>query len=218
MPPTQSIHPPPHRVLVNMHIYDPRKIMIYINAYNIYPSRRGVRYFGIIGTYHIESLFCQSDASVVVMGCSCGIFVCFWRIVINRSLTHLILQTILYSNASNIISIPHANAYRHDGTTPRIVVYCSFLPDVPINRRYVQQQLQYWKEGRYPSGNQWINHSNNNIVMNTAVITDAPVTDDRADTMDDKGDELYQKKRYPEILQVLSTPLARRLAGIDDWD
>ena len=55
--------------------------------------------------------------------------------------------------------IPHANAYRHDGNEPRVVVYCSFLPNVAINRRYVQQQLARWKRGLNPT-DQWIQSNN----------------------------------------------------------
>jgi hypothetical protein len=105
-------------------------------------------------------------------------------------------------------SIPHANAYRHNGTIPRAVVYCSFLPDVPINRQYVKQQLQYWIEGRFPSGNQWINHSNSDKES-------IPETKRDVNNMTDDVEEQNQI-RYQNILQMLSTPLARRLAGIDD--
>lgn len=51
--------------------------------------------------------------------------------------------------------VPHANSYTHVGETPRSVVYCSFLPDVPINRTYVDQQLQNMRAGRQPT-DQWI--------------------------------------------------------------
>lgn len=51
--------------------------------------------------------------------------------------------------------IPHANSYRHDGDSPRAVVYCSFLPNVPKNRLYAERQLDKWKRGQYPS-DQWI--------------------------------------------------------------
>jgi Protein of unknown function (DUF1479) len=54
--------------------------------------------------------------------------------------------------------IPHANAYRHDGNEPRVVVYCSFLPNVAINRRYALQQLARWKRGLNPI-DQWIQQS-----------------------------------------------------------
>lgn len=46
--------------------------------------------------------------------------------------------------------IPHANAYRHLGDSARCVVYTSFLPDVDVNRRYVQEQLDDLKRGRQP--------------------------------------------------------------------
>lgn len=106
-------------------------------------------------------------------------------------------------------SIPHANAYRHDGTIPRAVVYCSFLPDVPINRQYVKQQLQNWIEGRFPSGNQWINHSNNDKES---------ITETKRDGNEDMTEYIEEQNqiRYQNILQMLSTPLARSLAGIDD--
>jgi hypothetical protein len=51
--------------------------------------------------------------------------------------------------------IPHANAYRHDGDEPRVVAYCSFLPNVPVNRQYAHQQLARWKRGLNPT-DQWI--------------------------------------------------------------
>jgi len=38
--------------------------------------------------------------------------------------------------------IPHSNSYRNDTDIPREVVYCSFLPDVDINRKYVRCQLE----------------------------------------------------------------------------
>ena len=107
-------------------------------------------------------------------------------------------------------SIPHANAYRHDGIIPRAVVYCSFLPDVPINRQYVKQQLQYWIEGRFPCGNQWINHSSTD---------NGSIPDSKRDENKDMADDVTEKYQvqYQKILQMLSTPLARHLAGIDDW-
>jgi hypothetical protein len=52
--------------------------------------------------------------------------------------------------------VPHANAYRNDSNVARAVVYCSFLPDIELNRRYVQNQLKAWQSGR-PIRDQW-NH------------------------------------------------------------
>ena len=34
--------------------------------------------------------------------------------------------------------LPHANSYRNDCNIPRSVVYCSFLPNVPLNQAYVE--------------------------------------------------------------------------------
>ena len=90
-------------------------------------------------------------------------------------------------------------------------MYCSFLPDIPINRKYVSQQLQYWIEGRFPSGNQWINHSS---------ADKATISDSKDDTDKDIYDnsEKRNQVRYQNILQILSTPLARRLGGVEDWE
>jgi hypothetical protein len=154
-----------------------------------------------------------------------------------------------------IKSIPHSNSYRHDGTILRVVVYCSFLPDVPINRIYVKNQLEHWKCGRYPSGNQWIknNRQTNNVTVTTRhtninKTTDNQMKNDGDD--DERNDEINNRNQYRilatsctaninnettishigdtkdetydqnclAISQLLSTPLARKLAGWDDWD
>mmetsp|Transcript_22809 Transcript_22809/g.56361 ORF Transcript_22809/g.56361 Transcript_22809/m.56361 type:complete len:358 (-) Transcript_22809:1741-2814(-) len=52
------------------------------------------------------------------------------------------------------IRIPHANAYRHNGTDPRAVVYCSFLPDIELNREYVKEQLRKYY-AKKPITDQW---------------------------------------------------------------
>eukprot|EP00571_Detonula_confervacea_P002050 CAMPEP_0172324350 /NCGR_PEP_ID=MMETSP1058-20130122/51144_1 /TAXON_ID=83371 /ORGANISM="Detonula confervacea, Strain CCMP 353" /LENGTH=469 /DNA_ID=CAMNT_0013040611 /DNA_START=290 /DNA_END=1696 /DNA_ORIENTATION=+ len=79
--------------------------------------------------------------------------------------------------------IPHGNSYRNDppvngisnddygGTTftdvlgtsgSRAVVYCSFLPDVQVNRSFVQRQLDDWKIQRAPRvGDRWIRQEDN---------------------------------------------------------
>jgi hypothetical protein len=51
--------------------------------------------------------------------------------------------------------LPHANAYRHNGSIPRAVVYCSFLPGIALNERYARHQLERWLHGRTPN-DQWI--------------------------------------------------------------
>jgi hypothetical protein len=109
-------------------------------------------------------------------------------------------------------SIPHANSYQHDGNIPRAVVYCSFLPDVPINRIYVKNQLDHWKAGWYPSGDQWIrNHHQDNRTLYTVNTTVNETT------AQGSCDDTYNGN-CQEISQLLSTSLARRLAGWDDWE
>jgi len=102
--------------------------------------------------------------------------------------------------------LPHANAYRHLGATPRAVVYGSFLPDVPVNRTYAARQLENWKRGRNPT-DQWIVVPDNN--------------DDKipgCSSSNIEGEEssllLDQQRRMDN---VLSTPLARKLAGLEPW-
>jgi len=51
--------------------------------------------------------------------------------------------------------IPHANAYMNNSDHSRIVVYCSFLPDIALNRDYVRKQLDDYQLGRIPR-DQWI--------------------------------------------------------------
>jgi hypothetical protein len=83
--------------------------------------------------------------------------------------------------------IPHANAYRHTGNSARAVVYCSFLPDVELNRQYVQNQLANFKRGRPPK-DQW------------------------NDIDEDQVDDQEGKVRTDPF-----TPLGRKLMGIDPW-
>jgi hypothetical protein len=83
--------------------------------------------------------------------------------------------------------IPHANAYRHYGNVPRAVVYCSFLPDVQLNREYVNNQLANWKAQR-PPADTWIH------------------VDD-----EDTGESMESMKNYT------FTNLGRKLIGLDPW-
>ncbi|GMF23730.1 unnamed protein product [Phytophthora lilii] len=47
--------------------------------------------------------------------------------------------------------IPHANSYKHVGTIPREVIYTGFIPDTPMNRTYVQEQLRRYKARLLPA-------------------------------------------------------------------
>jgi hypothetical protein len=83
--------------------------------------------------------------------------------------------------------IPHANAYRHDGSIPRAVVYCSFLPDIALNQRYIKNQLQSFLAKR-PVTDQW-NHMNEDQMV--------------------RGKDDEQSYNF--------TSLGRKLMGIDSW-
>lgn len=89
--------------------------------------------------------------------------------------------------------IPHANAYRHEGTDPRVVVYTSFLPNIEINQQYARQQLEHIRQGRHPptSGGLWIQPE-------TSL---GPVTESST----------------PMLMEDELTDLQRRLLAIDDW-
>lgn len=83
--------------------------------------------------------------------------------------------------------IPHANAYRHIGDLPRAVVYCSFLPDVELNRIYVKNQLSDFRQG-IPPRDQW-NQIENDFVCTTV----------------------------SNEIELAFTSLGRRLMGIEEW-
>jgi hypothetical protein len=114
--------------------------------------------------------------------------------------------------------IPHGNAYRNDNTyqptttiatassssptmlSPstlkssgaRAVIYCSFLPDIPINRRFVERQLIDWKSERAPRvGDRWMKQ-------------------------DEEEDCDGNESRENEMQQQLSD-LGRKLIGLDEW-
>ena len=89
--------------------------------------------------------------------------------------------------------LPHANSYRNDSHLSRMVVYCSFLPDVEKNRHYVQHQLGSWRQGR-PVLDQW-----NNI--------DETVQQHQ----DTNWDHLESRD------ETKFTPLGKRLMGIESW-
>jgi Protein of unknown function (DUF1479) len=141
--------------------------------------------------------------------------------------------------------IPHANSYCHDGHEPRSVVYCSFLPNVFINRRYARHQLDKFHRNIYPN-DQWIrqqrtttttttttsNANNSNTNNNNSIDNNGSDKNPRDPTKDgkDRDEELkdtdendiqdnynggQQSKPLPEWLA--SSPLARKLMAIDPW-
>lgn len=102
--------------------------------------------------------------------------------------------------------LPHGNSYRNDNdydptilspTSPlescgaRAVVYCSFLPDVAINRVFVERQLIDWKLGRAPRvGDRWIKQD-----------------DDDTDVNELRGNEMELKL----------SDLGKKLIGLEKW-
>jgi hypothetical protein len=84
--------------------------------------------------------------------------------------------------------IPHANAYKNESDSARAVVYCSYLPDVEVNRAYVKKQLEDYTNGRNPR-DQWINPG-----------------DARANLA---SEEKYEAHEFSEI--------GRKLMNIDEW-
>lgn len=67
-------------------------------------------------------------------------------------------QPVLYSAGAVVafdFRTPHANSSEHRGAVPRQVVYGSFLPDVPINRRYARRQRDRYLNGRRQPDDQW---------------------------------------------------------------
>lgn len=86
--------------------------------------------------------------------------------------------------------IPHANSYLHNGDNPRCVVYCSFLPDVPLNRDYATRQLAKWKRND-PPNDQWVGYQ-------------------VASLEKDGSNEQHENQSW-------LTPLARKLMYIDPW-
>ena len=119
--------------------------------------------------------------------------------------------------------IPHGNSYRNDptpnncnngnssqhvqsdlgilGAGARAVVYCSFLPDVEINRNFLKKQLRDWKDGRDPKvGDRWIKQEENESVNNQS----------------GESAECGASENGGDATKHL-TELGKKLIGIVDW-
>jgi len=120
--------------------------------------------------------------------------------------------------------IPHSNSYRNDPIRPRAndtdeaatddidvslgtcgsraVVYCSFLPDVQINRRFVARQLEDWKMQRAPRvGDRWMRRGDD---------------DDDDDAVKEDDDAVGIAGAASEQLDRM-TELEKRLIGLAEW-
>jgi hypothetical protein len=64
-------------------------------------------------------------------------------------------------NAGDIVCwdyrIPHANSFKNNTSQTREAVYIGLLPDIELNRTYVENQLENFNKGLVPS-DQWHNH------------------------------------------------------------
>jgi hypothetical protein len=90
--------------------------------------------------------------------------------------------------------IPHANAYRNDSENARAVVYCSFLPNIQLNREYVKKQLFKLKR-RIPPTDQWINNTNDKHGV----------------------DEMLDAEHDQSGNDNLTDAFQRNLLGVDPW-
>jgi hypothetical protein len=92
--------------------------------------------------------------------------------------------------------IPHANAYRNDQSEARAVVYCSFLPDIELNREYARRQLYNYKR-RIPPTDQWINTAK--LVVESCQLD-------------------QEEEQRPDVESAAaSASLRRKLLGLDPW-
>ena len=98
--------------------------------------------------------------------------------------------------------LPHANAYKNEGDDVRIVVYCSFLPDVEINRVYAKKQLEDFTHGRIPR-DQWIERESSNSQSNEENVDE-----------DNRRIGIYEEF-HDENYSFSST--GRKLMMIDEW-
>ena len=93
--------------------------------------------------------------------------------------------------------ICHANAYTNESDVARAVVYCSFLPDVPVNRVYAEKQLEDYTKRKFPR-DQWIN-----------------IADDDDD--DDDSNNNMEEECHDGEYEYNFSDLGRKLMKIEDW-
>ena len=88
----------------------------------------------------------------------------------------------------------------------RAVVYCSFLPDVEVNRMFVQRQLKDWIKQRPPRvGDRWIRQNESNLEEDN---------NSSFQTIRDGGVQLDIDEM---LLTQDLTPLGKRLIGLVEW-
>ena len=127
------------------------------------------------------------------------------------------------------IRTPHSNSYKHLGSSPRAVVYCSFLPDIPLNRQYIHQnQLQKYRslssitdQWQYTCSSNTRPNKNKNMNKNTmydngknkdVYNTCSANNNTNSLPLSDEEEESQQQEQHFNF-----TPLGRKLMGIDPW-
>lgn len=112
--------------------------------------------------------------------------------------------------------IPHANAYKNNSSEPRIVVYCSFLPDVEVNRIYARKQLEDYKLGRIPR-DQWIDREKESekSTDSNKVTNDKNKSESNNNENDDGDIAIYEE--FHDVTSYKFSKLGRKLMMIDEW-
>lgn len=112
------------------------------------------------------------------------------------------------SVVDNDVDVNNDNRFNNDALSisgARAVVYCSFLPDVHVNRTFVSNQLLDWKLRRPPRmGDRWIRHHNSDggKSVNEKETTESAARGEKIDIL--------------ETTQTL-TKLGKQLIGLIDW-
>ena len=119
------------------------------------------------------------------------------------------------------IRIPHANSYQNKTNRPRQVVYCSFLPDIELNRSYVQNQLLAYQLNR-PIRDQW-----NHIATTTIFPTNPSVHGNGKNENVNDGTHSANNNNQPARVQcddfrnnpsnATFTELGQKLMGMKPW-
>ena len=108
--------------------------------------------------------------------------------------------------------LPHANSYRNDCNIPRSVVYCSFLPNIPINRAYVENvQLPNYISRNSPSSKSttlWIKNSNStnenhSLIKKNDIVNETPSSESQLGSTEEEDFQFSE--------------LGAKLMGIDRW-
>ncbi len=96
----------------------------------------------------------------------------------------------------------------------RAVVYCSFLPDVEVNRRFVARQLEDWRVKRPPRvGDRWIRQNDEaEGTRRSSSSSDGDVNGYNESTREDDDADLNRMTDTSNISE-----LGKSLLGLVEW-